>query len=239
MRASWWNPGVMGLLGAVAFVSTNVECTGDDKDKDGIGSFADNCPDVANASQADTDGDRIGDACDKCPTEYAETSPDGCPVAEEHCSDAVDDDGDALVDCDDPDCSEDPLCQGQGGGGSGGGGAGGGGQGGGGAGGGGQGGGGAGGGGRGRWRRGRRRGRGRERLLLGRLVRARRPRDVHLQRLPERALRRGEQRLPLRDLRRRPRLLELQRRRGLLTQQRGLRLRRLPVLLSRCPVAGG
>lgn len=149
MRASWWNPGVMGLLGAVAFVSTNVECTGDDKDKDGIGSFADNCPDVANASQADTDGDRIGDACDKCPTEYAETSPDGCPVAEEHCSDAVDDDGDALVDCDDPDCSEDPLCQGQGGGGSGGGGAGGGGQGGGGAGGGGAGGGGAGGGGAG------------------------------------------------------------------------------------------
>ena len=38
-----------------------------DQDDDGIADVADNCPSVANASQADEDGDTIGDACDNCP----------------------------------------------------------------------------------------------------------------------------------------------------------------------------
>jgi hypothetical protein len=35
-----------------------------DTDGDGVPDSSDNCPDVANANQADSDGDRIGDACD-------------------------------------------------------------------------------------------------------------------------------------------------------------------------------
>ena len=37
-----------------------------DRDGDGVPDLADNCPTVANASQADADGDGVGDACDSC-----------------------------------------------------------------------------------------------------------------------------------------------------------------------------
>src|SRR5207342_3016791 len=37
-----------------------------DPDGDGVCSFNDNCPDVANPNQADADGDGVGDACDNC-----------------------------------------------------------------------------------------------------------------------------------------------------------------------------
>lgn len=37
-----------------------------DRDGDGIANNVDNCPTVANASQADADGDGVGDACDNC-----------------------------------------------------------------------------------------------------------------------------------------------------------------------------
>ena len=40
---------------------------GADSDGDGVHNVCDNCPFVANASQADTDHDGIGDACDDCP----------------------------------------------------------------------------------------------------------------------------------------------------------------------------
>ncbi|MEA2461854.1 MAG: hypothetical protein QOH90_2031, partial [Actinomycetota bacterium] len=44
---------------------TGHEDDGDcDSDGDGILDDVDNCPDVANADQADLDGDGIGDACD-------------------------------------------------------------------------------------------------------------------------------------------------------------------------------
>jgi hypothetical protein len=39
-------------------------CQGVDSDGDGITDGSDNCPDVANASQADCDTDGLGDACD-------------------------------------------------------------------------------------------------------------------------------------------------------------------------------
>src|SRR5262249_55603871 len=38
-----------------------------DPDGDGVVSACDNCPGIANPSQADRDGDGPGDACDNCP----------------------------------------------------------------------------------------------------------------------------------------------------------------------------
>ncbi len=40
---------------------------GCDTDMDGIFDPGDNCPTIANFSQADTDLDGFGDACDNCP----------------------------------------------------------------------------------------------------------------------------------------------------------------------------
>ncbi len=40
----------------------------EDADDDGVADDDDNCPDDANANQADTDGDGVGNACDNCPT---------------------------------------------------------------------------------------------------------------------------------------------------------------------------
>ncbi|MEO7112975.1 MAG: amidohydrolase family protein, partial [Polyangiaceae bacterium] len=52
----------------------------DDRDNDGVSNETDNCPDVANADQADTDHDGKGDACDPCPN-AANPGSQGCPVS--------------------------------------------------------------------------------------------------------------------------------------------------------------
>ncbi len=53
----------------------------EDSDGDGIANSLDNCPTVANASQADADGDGVGDACDNAPntpnTDQKDTDGDG------------------------------------------------------------------------------------------------------------------------------------------------------------------
>jgi M6 family metalloprotease-like protein len=45
----------------------NITVPGSDSDGDGAYDAVDNCPGVANASQADSDLDLLGDACDNCP----------------------------------------------------------------------------------------------------------------------------------------------------------------------------
>jgi hypothetical protein len=52
-----------------------------DCDGDGVPDCIDNCPDDANADQADSDGDTHGDACDDCPDTVpgSPVDPDGCP----------------------------------------------------------------------------------------------------------------------------------------------------------------
>lgn len=52
-----------------------------DRDNDGIENLKDNCPDDANADQADADSDGIGDVCDKCDDRYdkdSDTIADNC-----------------------------------------------------------------------------------------------------------------------------------------------------------------
>src|SRR5262249_2521327 len=66
-----------------------------DTDGDGVPNAADNCPFVANPTQADTDGDGVGDACDNCPT-----------VSNFDQSDL---DGDGLGDACDPDIDGDGI----------------------------------------------------------------------------------------------------------------------------------
>ncbi|HEX4823166.1 MAG TPA: thrombospondin type 3 repeat-containing protein [Candidatus Polarisedimenticolaceae bacterium] len=68
-----------------------------DDDNDGILDGSDNCPLVANVSQADGDHDGVGDACDNCPTvanaNQLDTDGDGIGNA---CD--TDDDGDGVLD---------------------------------------------------------------------------------------------------------------------------------------------
>jgi len=79
-------------------------CGNADSDGDGVPNASDNCPTVANPSQANADGDAAGDACDGCPNDPAKTSPGacGCGVAD------ADSDGDGTPDCVDG-CPSDPF----------------------------------------------------------------------------------------------------------------------------------
>jgi hypothetical protein len=67
------------------------------------GGTIDNCPLIANASQANSDGDTLGDVCD---TEGPSPNTNGLAGADD-CGDAVDNDGDALTDGADPACDTD------------------------------------------------------------------------------------------------------------------------------------
>ena len=61
--SDWEASGATTTQGPKSPGSTNVSGTLD-LDRDGIATAGDNCPGVANASQADADGDGIGDACE-------------------------------------------------------------------------------------------------------------------------------------------------------------------------------
>ena len=76
--------------------------TGPDQDGDGVLDDADNCPEVANADQADQDGDERGDRCDP------DRDGDGVLNDDDACADhadpdQVDTDGDGAGDACDPD----------------------------------------------------------------------------------------------------------------------------------------
>ncbi|WP_223642019.1 lamin tail domain-containing protein [Corallococcus sp. EGB] len=88
---------------------------GDDDDHDGVPTWKDNCPFVANADQKDTDGDGKGDVCDGCPNDANAcsvadptdfdydgvlTPADNCPLVAN--PDQKDSDGDGVGDACDP-----------------------------------------------------------------------------------------------------------------------------------------
>ncbi|RKH06745.1 amidohydrolase family protein [Corallococcus carmarthensis] len=88
---------------------------GDDDDHDGVATWKDNCPFVANADQKDTDADGKGDVCDGCPadaTTCAAQDPsdfdyDGITAPTDNCPlvvnvDQKDADGDGVGDACDP-----------------------------------------------------------------------------------------------------------------------------------------
>ena len=79
-----------------------------DRDRDGIADGADNCPSVANASQADSDADGLGDACDPDDRDGdgVPDSTDSCPTVPNPYS-QYDSDGDGLGDPCDPDADDD------------------------------------------------------------------------------------------------------------------------------------
>ncbi len=65
-----------------------------DADQDGIEDELDNCPDLANADQADADGDGVGDACNECGSELEGSCGDPDPQPTE----PEDSDSDTILD---------------------------------------------------------------------------------------------------------------------------------------------
>ncbi len=79
-----------------------------DPDLDGVGTCVDNCPNVANAGQADGDTDGVGDACDNCPAtpNANQANFDGDALGDD-CD--ADDDNDLVNDVDEGPCGAQPL----------------------------------------------------------------------------------------------------------------------------------
>ncbi|WP_428269633.1 OmpA family protein, partial [Haliangium sp.] len=76
-----------------------------DRDGDGIDDGDDNCPEVANADQADQDGDGLGDACDDSDGDGIVDGDDNCPRAPNQGQ--LDFDNDGVGDACDPDADGD------------------------------------------------------------------------------------------------------------------------------------
>ncbi len=95
--------GVTQSLAPFAVFEKTCDLNGGDPDMDGVCADVDNCPDVANADQADSDGDTFGDACDGCPHDANKLAPGGCGCG----APDTDTDGDQTPDCNDG-CPSDP-----------------------------------------------------------------------------------------------------------------------------------
>jgi hypothetical protein len=64
----------LGGSGTNGYAECETQVDGNDADEDGVIDAIDNCPAVANPSQADTDADGIGDACDPTPGSSASSA---------------------------------------------------------------------------------------------------------------------------------------------------------------------
>jgi len=93
---------VGGMLRFLSFTG------GSDTDGDGVADSVDNCPNVANANQADTDGDGEGDACDTDDdNDTVLDVADNCPLVAN--ADQLDTDGDGEGDACDTDDDNDTV----------------------------------------------------------------------------------------------------------------------------------
>ncbi len=77
-HAEWWHGFTFGIRGKASANPTS------DFDLDGVFDATDNCPQTANANQADADADGVGDACDAVDDNTADPDGDTLTNAQEH-----------------------------------------------------------------------------------------------------------------------------------------------------------